>query len=240
MKSITILKRGLLQLALVWLCSLSASAQVPSTMDYQIMATNPKTGQVLANKELTVKVELRLNSEDGESVWSKEETLTSSKSGICTMSLDFAGVDWTLGSYYIKAFVNGEPIGASRVKSVPFALMADGVSGVITKQNLIGTWGAYIDYGKDGYVSYTFNFNQDGTFSFLKKDSDSKDESYAYTGTWKLNNLGNIICQYSGEGRSGKAVLSTVYDKDDGGLWIGGSDGDNAFFRSAEMFYRQK
>lgn len=38
MKSITILKRGLLQLALVWLCSLSASAQVPSTMDYQIMA----------------------------------------------------------------------------------------------------------------------------------------------------------------------------------------------------------
>lgn len=241
MKSITILKRGLLQLALVWLCSLSASAQVPSTMDYQIMATNPKTGQVLANKELTVKVELRLNSEDGESVWSKEETLTSSKSGICTMSLDFASVDWTLGSYYIKAFVNGEPIGASLVKSVPFALMADGVSGVITKQNLIGTWGAYIDDGEHGYVSYTFNFNQNGTFSFLTKDSSGgKDESYAYKGTWKLNNLGNIICQYSGEGCSGKAVLSTVYDKDDGGLWIGGSDGGKAFFRSAEMFYKQK
>lgn len=241
MKSITILKRGLLQLALVWLCSLSASAQVPSTMDYQIMATNPKTGQVLANKELTVKVELRLNSEDGESVWSKEETLTSSKSGICTMSLDFASVDWTLGSYYIKAFVNGEPIGASLVKSVPFALMADGVSGVITKQNLIGTCGAYIDDGEHGYVSYTFNFNQNGTFSFLTKDSSGgKDESYAYKGTWKLNNLGNIICQYSGEGCSGKAVLSTVYDKDDGGLWIGGSDGDNAFYRSAEMFYKQK
>lgn len=77
--------------------------------------------------------------------------------------------------------------------------MADGVSGVITKQNLIGTWGAYIDDGEYGYVSYTFNFNQDGTFSFSKKDSGSKDESYAYTGTWKLNNLGNIICQYSGE-----------------------------------------
>lgn len=240
MKSITNLKRGLLQLALVWLCSLSASAQVPSTMDYQIMATNPKTGQVLANKDLTVKVELRLNSEDGESVWSKEETLSSSKSGICTISLDFAGVDWTLGSYYIKAFVNGEPIGASQVKSVPFALMADGVSGVITKQNLIGTWGAYIDYGEYGYDSYTFNFNQDGTFSYSKKGYGKSDESYAYTGTWKLNNLGNIICQYSGEGCSGKAVLSTVYDKDDGGLWIGGSDGDNAFYRSAEMFYKQK
>ena len=236
--------RDLMKLSLLMLlsilCSLSASAQVPSTMDYQIMATNPKTGQVLANKELTVKVELRLNSEDGESVWSKEETLTSSKSGICTISLDFAGVDWTLGSYYIKAFVNGEPIGASQVKSVPFALMADGVSGVITKQNLIGTWGVYIDYGKDGNVSYTFNFNQDGTFSYSKKDSDGEDKSYACTGTWKLNNLGNIICQYSGKGRSGKEVLSTVYDKDDGGLWIGGSDGEKAFYRSAEMFYKQK
>ena len=236
--------RDLMKLSLLMLlsilCSLSASAQVPSTMDYQIMATNPKTGQVLANKELTVKVELRLNSEDGESVWSKEETLTSSKSGICTMSLDFAGVDWTLGSYYIKAFVNGEPIGTSQVKSVPFALMADGVSGVITKQNLIGTWGVYIDYGKDGNVSYTFNFNQDGTFSYSKKDSDGEDKSYACTGTWKLNNLGNIICQYSGKGRSGKEVLSTVYDKDDGGLWIGGSDGEKAFYRSAEMFYKQK
>ena len=236
--------RDLMKLSLLMLlsilCSLSASAQVPSMMDYQIMATNPKTGQVLANKELTVKVELRLNSEEGESVWSKEETLTSSKSGICTISLDFAGVDWTLGSYYIKAFVNGEPIGASQVKSVPFALMADGVSGVITKQNLIGTWGAYIDYGEYGYVSYTFNFNQDGTFSYSKKDSDAEDRSYACTGTWKLNNLGNIIFQYSGEGRSGKTVQPTVYDKDDGGLWIGGSDGEKAFFRKSEVFYKQK
>ena len=236
--------RDLMKLSLLMLlsilCSLSASAQVPSTMDYQIMATNPKTGQVLANKELTVKVELRLNSEEGESVWSKEETLSSSKSGICTISLDFAGVDWTLGSYYIKAFVNGEPIGASQVKSVPFALMADGVSGVITKQNLIGTWGAYIDYGEYGYVSYTFNFNQDGTFSYSKKDSDAEDRSYACTGTWKLNNLGNIIFQYSGEGRSGKTVQPTVYDKDDGGLWIGGSDGEKAFFRKSEVFYKQK
>ena len=56
-----LMKLSLLML-LSFLCSLSASAQVPSTMDYQIMATNPKTGQVLANKDLTVKVELRLNS----------------------------------------------------------------------------------------------------------------------------------------------------------------------------------
>ena len=33
-------------------CGLTASAQVPTTMDYQIMATDSTMGQVLANKEL--------------------------------------------------------------------------------------------------------------------------------------------------------------------------------------------
>lgn len=37
-------------------CGLTASAQVPTTMDYQIMATDPTTGQVLANKELAVRL----------------------------------------------------------------------------------------------------------------------------------------------------------------------------------------
>ena len=221
MKSITNLKRGLLQLALVWLCSLSASAQVPSTMDYQIMATNPKTGQVLANKELTVKVELRLNSEEGESVWSKEETLTSSKSGICTISLDFANVDWTLGCYYIKAFVNGEPIGTSQVKSVPFALMADGVSGVITKQNLIGTWGGSRIDDKDKAIHYTFVLEANGKFVYTCKGY----ETEVYTGTWKINNLGFITFNItSGPYLHGKYVLFSVYDKEDNSLYLGGND----------------
>ena len=233
MKSITNLKRGLLQLALVWLCSLSASAQVPSTMDYQIMATNPKTGQVLANKDLTVKVELRLNSEDGESVWSKEETLTSSKSGICTMSLDFAGVDWTLGSYYIKAFVNGEPIGASQVKSVPFALMADGVSGVITKQELIGTWGGSIIDGSSTN-HYTFALEANGNFVYTWKGYETR----VNTGTWKINNLGFItFAVTSGPYLHGKYVLFSVYDKEDMSLYLGGND---AFLGDGLTLTKQK
>lgn len=236
MKRFTNLRTGLLQIVLLWLCSISAFGQVPSAMDYQIMATNPKTGQVLANKEMLVKVELRLNSEEGETVWSKEETLTSSKSGICTMSLDFADVDWTLGSYYVKAFINGEPIGASQIKSVPFALMADGVNGVITKHKLIGTWVAIDNDGKSGKTTYIFVFNQDGTFAYQEKDDYDND---TYTGTWKLNNLGNIIFDtVKGKYHSNKTVLPTVYDKEDGGLWITGSD--HTFFYEQMMFYKQK
>lgn len=236
MKRFAFLRTGLLQVVLLWLCSLAATAQVPSAMDYQIMATNPQTGQVLANKEMLVKVELRLNSEDGETVWSKEATLTSSKSGICTISLDFTDVDWTLGSYYIKAFINGESIGASQVKSVPFALMADGINGVITKQKLLGTWVAIDNDGREGKTTYSFVFNQDGTFTYHKKDDYDND---TYTGTWKLNNLGNIIFDtVKGKYHSGKTVLPTVYDKEDEGLWITGSD--NTFFYDQMMFYKQK
>lgn len=240
MKKLTFLRTGLLQIALLWLCSLSASAQVPSTMDYQIMATNPKTGQVLANKELLVKVELRLNSEDGETVWSKEENLTSSNSGICTMALDFADVDWSLGTYYVKAFIDGEPIGASQVKSVPFALMADGINGVITKRKLIGTWIAvekWDEHGTAKQASYKFVFNQDGTFSYV---DDSERGGELYTGTWTVDNLGRIICANindSYENRM-KHVFTTVFDRNDLGVTILGYN--HQFYTEAKTFYKQK
>lgn len=240
MKRFTILRTGLLQVALLWLCSLSASAQVPTAMDYQVMATNPKTGQVLADKELLVKVELRLNSEDGKIVWGKEETLISSKSGICTMSLDFADVDWTLGSYFVKAFVNGEPIGASQIKSVPFALMANGVNGVITKQKLIGTWSAIDDDEKNGKTTYIFAFNQDGTFSYRRETSDYRDETF--TGIWKIDKLGHVIYDnvngpYYYKYECCKSTYSTIYDEVDSGLTIIGTD--HQFYNWAFTFYKQ-
>ena len=223
MKSFTIL-RNVLFAVVMMLCSLTTTAQVPTTMDYQIMATNPKTGMVLANKDLTIRVELRLNAADGEIVWSKEEALTSSNSGICTISLDFADVDWNQGNYFIKAFVNGEAIGASQIKSVPFALIADGVRGVLTKRQLIGTWKA--SRGEKGSLTYhTFNLEKDGSFSYSRKDDY---EPEYYSGTWKVNNLGfitfNVTKASPYTDKVGKYVMFAVYDKDDKSLYLGGND----------------
>ena len=223
MKSFTTLKNVLFAVVMM-LYSLTTTAQVPTTMDYQIMATNPKTGMVLANKDLTIRVELRLNAADGEIVWSKEEALTSSKSGICTISLDFADVDWNQGNYFIKAFVNGEAIGASQIKSVPFALIADGVRGVLTKRQLIGTWStSCTDKGSVTY--YTVNLEKDGSFSYTRKDSY---ESEYYSGTWKVNNLGfitlNVTKSIPYTEEVGKFVVCSVYDKDDKSLYLGGND----------------
>ena len=223
MKSFTIL-RNVLFAVVMMLCSLTTTAQVPTTMDYQIMATNPKTGMVLANKDLTIRVELRLNAADGEIVWSKEETLTYSKSGICKISLDFAAVGWNQGNYFIKAFVNGEAIGASQIKSVPFALIADGIRGVLTKRQLIGTWKA--SRGEKGSLTYhTFNLEKDGSFSYSRKDDY---EPEYYSGTWKVNNLGfitfNVTKASSYTDKVGKYVMFAVYDKDDKSLYLGGND----------------
>lgn len=220
---------------LLWFCSLSVAAQVPASMDYQILAIHPKTGMVLANKELTIRVELRLNAEDGETIWSTEEKVTSSKSGVCTISLDFADVDWSLGSYFIKAFVDGESVGVSQIKSVPFALVADGVRGVITKKKLIGTWVAVDEDGKEGRAVYTFVFNKDGSFSFSEVDKYGNDD---YNGSWKLNNLGYLICDnIVGKYHQHKAFFTTVYDKDDQGLMILGAD--DSFFYEQLTFYKQ-
>ena len=205
--------------------SYSSFAQVPTSMDYQIMATNPNTGQVLANKEMKVKVELRLGSEEGNAVWSKEETLKSSKSGVCTISLDFKDVDWSQGNYFIKAFIDDKPVGASQIKSVPFALYADGVSGVITKKQLIGTWkwkGNVSDNLNDEFIDeYTVIFNEDGSFSWVYDEFTGLDEKYF--GTWSLNNLGYITFNVSSGTytRPGNRYVSySVYDNETKSLFL--------------------
>lgn len=219
-------------LLVILVCGLTASAQVPTTMDYQIMATDPTTGQVLANKALAVRVELRLNAEDGEKVWSQEATVTSSKSGICTISLDFKDVDWSLGAYFVKAYVNGSPIGASQVKSVPFALVAETVRGVVTKSMLYGTWKKY-DVDKES-VGETYVFNSDGTFSYSYDD----DPEPIYKGTWKINNLGYITFKVTeGEKAGGKFVAFAVYDEEDHSLCLGGND---AFLGDTMILYKQE
>ena len=226
------------------LLSYSSFAQVPTSMDYQIMATNPNTGQVLANKEMKVKVELRLGSEEGNAVWSKEETLKSSKSGVCTISLDFKDVDWSQGNYFIKAFIDDKPVGASQIKSVPFALYADGVSGVITKKQLIGTWkwkgSLYENPNDDSMDEYTAIFNEDGSFYYHQIHGLYNEEYY---GTWTVNNLGYITFNVSSgtDTRPGNKYVSySVYDNETKSLYLGSYNGYDRFNTSGFFLVKQE
>lgn len=238
------MKLSFLFLSFFLLLSYSSFAQVPTSMDYQIMATNPITGQVLANKEMKVKVELRLGSEEGNAVWSKEETLKSSKSGVCTISLDFKDVDWSQGNYFIKAFIDDKPVGASQIKSVPFALYADGVSGVITKKQLIGTWKwkgfLYDNPADDSMDEYTAIFNEDGSFYYSQIYGLYNEEYY---GTWTVNNLGYITFNVSSgtDTRPGNKYVSySVYDNETKSLYLGGNNGYNRFNTSGFFLVKQE
>lgn len=238
------MKLSFLFLSFFLLLSYSSFAQVPTSMDYQIMATNPNTGQVLANKEMKVKVELRLGSEEGDAVWSKEETLKSSKSGVCTISLDLKDVDWSQGNYFIKAFIDDKPVGASQIKSVPFALYADGVSGVITKKQLIGTWKwkgfLYDNPDDDSMDEYTAIFNEDGSFYYSQIYGLYNEEYY---GTWTVNNLGYITFNVSSgtNTRPGNKYVSySVYDNETKSLYLGGNNGYERFNTSGFFLVKQE
>lgn len=108
---------------------------------------------------------------------------------------------------------------------------------VITKKKLIGTWVAVDEDGKSGKTVCSFIFNNDGSFSY-SEITPYESQNSSYSGTWKLNNLGYIIFdKVVGKYHNTKQVLPTVYDKDDKGLWICGSD--HTFFYEQMMFYKQ-
>ena len=132
-------------------------AQAPTAMSYQVMVVNPKNHHIMQNQEVNIRMELRKGSKSGSAAWSHDYTATTSQAGVCTLSLDFAGVNWNDGPYYLATIVNGEEAGVSPVNAVPYALQAMSLGGVVTKDYLVGTW------KKDGSNSYFYIFREDGT-----------------------------------------------------------------------------
>ena len=98
--------------------------------------------------------------------------------------------------------------------------MADGINGVITKNNLIGTWTA-TQVEKDYKTYYTFVLEANGNFVYTFSDGTNVEEC---KGTWKINNLGFISFNASGPYKIGKFVMFSVYDKEDKSLYLGGND----------------
>jgi hypothetical protein len=121
-------------------CLLSATsfAQVPQAFHYQAVARDA-AGQVLANRAISVRIGIVKGSESGSVVYSETHSVTTNDAGMFTLpigagtkfgSAGFADVDWTADNYYLSIAidVNGgttyEALGASKLLSVPYALVA--------------------------------------------------------------------------------------------------------------------
>lgn len=149
-------------------------AQVPAEMNYQVMVLDPATGNIKTNKEVNVKTELRKGNEKGSVVWQQEFNTTTSKSGICNLTLNLIGVDWNDGPYYMATIVDGTECGSSKVNSIPYALQAASLEGIITKEQLCGEW-----VSTAGSRTKYYKFNEDGTglYRFVDTDPFGKGES---------------------------------------------------------------
>lgn len=151
--------------ALLLFAGFNASASVPKSMDYNLMLINPQTGHVMTNKSAEVRLELRQGSQSGTAVWSQNYSVTSDATGMVHITLNFSdNIDWDAAEYFLAMLVDNKEAGAAKLMSVPYAFVADRLSNVLTKEELIGTW-SYVSRGEVTNEEWTFN--EDGTGSHV-------------------------------------------------------------------------
>lgn len=223
MRQTNFLPKLLARAAVAWVvaaCLASALpivAQVPQKMAYQIMALDPATGRVLANRNVDVRIELRRGAQDGPSVWSQQFSVTTDEAGICNLTLTLADtISWGAASYYLATLVDGQECGAPQVTSVPYALQAARLDGVVTKQELLGTWQT-AEEGES--VDRVYTFAADGICTYVNYGGM---EPYTYHYTWDLNGAG-ILSMYD---QDNFEVYATYYVPSSGLLMF-----DNRLFK---------
>jgi len=193
------MKKQLLFLLLVFSAAFGnmAFAQTPTQMQYSLRLSDQ------AGKEISVKMELRQGTMDGEAAWFQQFDTTTDSNGTCTLTLDFgSSIDWGNGPYYIVAMVDDKEIGGSILTSVPYALRAASVDGFITKEELVGTWEAREYSEEDNNYGFRgrkeiIQFNEDGTGTIIDYSSDGDLESSASI-IWFLQN-GTLVTKVKNE-----------------------------------------
>lgn len=200
----------LLTVAFYILWCVGILAAVPQVMDYQIMAINPNTGAIMANKDIDLTIAVHAGSASGEVLWSKTETVKTSKTGLCTMTLDFSDMNWNRGELFITVSADGVDLGANQIKSVPYAITASRLDDFITEEELIGKWviDSYWDYGLK--LSHTFYKN-----GIYERYYESGGDEHTEHGTWKLIS-GQVVTNIYGS----PLGYPTLYDREKNVLYL--------------------
>lgn len=106
-------------------------AQTPDAFKYQAVARDGD-GNVKANEEVTLTINIRQGSVDGQIIYSESHNKTTNSYGLVNLTIgegnssdDFASIDWPNGPYFIEVRLNGKVMGTSQLLSVPYAKYAD-------------------------------------------------------------------------------------------------------------------
>jgi uncharacterized protein (TIGR02145 family) len=108
-------------------------AQVPQLMSYQAVIRNGQ-GQLVANKQVGMKISILQTSISGTAVYTETQTPTTNVNGLVSIQIGggigFSSINWANGPYFIKTETdisggtNYTITGTSQLLSVPYALAA--------------------------------------------------------------------------------------------------------------------
>jgi len=160
--------------------SLGMLAQAPEKINYQAVARDV-SGNPMINSSLTVVFDIKLGSSSGSSVYSETHTPLTNDFGLFTSAIgggtpntpftiaDFASINWASGLYYLNVEVNGNPMGATQLLSVPYALHAKTASTGTPGIDGLNCW----DLNGNGVKDGTEDVNNDGAWDALDCKGDS-------------------------------------------------------------------
>ena len=123
-------------------CSLfTLHAQAPQSFNYQAVARD-NSGNILANKSVSLRISLLQGSTTGASVYSETHAVSTDNTGIINIAIGggtvvsgtFANIDWSTGTYFVKVELDATGgstyalVGTSQLLSVPYAMYADNLN----------------------------------------------------------------------------------------------------------------
>ena len=117
---------------LLLVIGLATFAQTPTTFNYQAVLRDA-TGNVLANKEVEIEVNLLKDTTSNLSVFTEKHVVNTNEFGLVNLQIgslntsDMQAINWTDGPFFIQISVDETIMGTSQLFSVPFAMHANTV-----------------------------------------------------------------------------------------------------------------
>jgi uncharacterized protein (TIGR02145 family) len=139
------MKKAVTLLALI-LFTLGVFSQTPKRMSYQAIVRN-SGGELVKSTTVGIKISILQSTSDGTVVYSETHTPLTNPNGLATLEIGggsvltgtYSTINWASGPYFIKTEI--DPAGntnytiesVSQLLSVPYALVADNLSGPVGK-----------------------------------------------------------------------------------------------------------
>lgn len=150
--------------------TLSLVAQAPQGINYQTVIRN-SSGNVLANTNVSIKINIRSNSASGTIVYAETHTVSTNQFGLVNFAIGqgtvvagtFVNINWGNGTYFAETLVDPSggnayvTVGAQQLMSVPYALYAANSTNSINASNGSSWKDSIFNFGTSDNYNLVFN-----------------------------------------------------------------------------------